>query len=374
MEDVIEILNECEEEDFDLVMPRTRGPTKVRDRVDHFTKWDELEFFDRFRMHKRTANIVLESIQQEISTKTMKNRAVSPALQLLTCLRFYATGSFLITVGELSGLHYSTTSKIIKRVSIALARKCPQVIKMPSNEEEVKEVISGFYDKARFPNCIGALDCTHVKIQSPGGNNAEYYRNRKGIFSINVQNICDSNLTMQNIVARWPGSTHDSHIFNSSRIRREFENGNYGNRVLVGDSGYACTNYLITPLDSVNTPEENLFQESIVRTRNPIERCYGVWKRRFPILSLGIRLNLDRVESIIVATAVLHNICIREKEDVPPVDEEIQDAIEALEVVEQPQHNRRRRETERDRNLIVRNNLINNYFRSLLVRPGRPTN
>jgi hypothetical protein len=193
------------------------------------------------------------------------------------------------------------------------------------------------------------------------------FRNRKGVFSVNVQNICDANLLFTNIVARWPGSTHDSHIFNSSRVRHEFESGNFGRSLLVADSGYACTNYLITPLESVNTPEENLFQESVVRTRNPIERCYGVWKRRFPVLSLGIRLNMDRVESVIVATAVLHNMCVKEREDVPPVTEEVEAAIEALNI-QQPHHGNRR-ETVRDRNLVTRNNLIYGYFRSLLARP-----
>lgn len=82
----------------------------------------------------------------------------------------------------------------------------------------------------------------------------------------------------RNIVARWPGSTHDAHIFRSSRLHHELENGDYENGVVVGDSGYACKNYLIPPLDTVDSPEERLFQESQVRTRNPIESCFGVWK------------------------------------------------------------------------------------------------
>lgn len=40
---------------------------------------------------------------------------------------------------------------------------------------------------------------------------------------------------------------------------------------------------LITTLKEVNLLEERLFQESQVYTRNPIERCFGGWKRRFSI-------------------------------------------------------------------------------------------
>ncbi|KAJ8978497.1 hypothetical protein NQ317_009125 [Molorchus minor] len=55
-------------------------------------------------------------------------------------------------------------------------------IRMPETEEEIRKIRQGFYNIARFPMCIGALDCTHVKIQSPGGDQAEIYRNRKKNF------------------------------------------------------------------------------------------------------------------------------------------------------------------------------------------------
>lgn len=54
---------------------------------------------------------------------------------------------------------------------------------------------------------VGGLDCTHVKIKLPARDNAESHSNRKGFFSINVQIICDANLKIQDIVARWLGSS-----------------------------------------------------------------------------------------------------------------------------------------------------------------------
>lgn len=42
--------------------------------------------------------------------------------------------------------------------------------------------------------CSGAIDCTHVKILSPGGGTAESFRNRHQYFSINVQIVSDANL------------------------------------------------------------------------------------------------------------------------------------------------------------------------------------
>lgn len=120
-----------------------------------------------------------------------------------------------------------------------------------------------------------------------------------------MQVVCDGDLRIRDIVVRWPGSSHDSHIFNNSRIKAKFESGDMGNYVLLGESGYANTNYLLTPFTEVNTPAQNLYNESQIRTRNTAERCFGVWKRRFPILSLGMRVLLPKSQAIVCYTALL---------------------------------------------------------------------
>lgn len=46
--------------------------------------------------------------------------------------------------------------------------------------------------------------------------------------------VGDANLKIQDVVARWPGSTHDQTIFNNSRIRAQFDAGTYENCLLLG--------------------------------------------------------------------------------------------------------------------------------------------
>lgn len=251
---------------------------------------------------------------------------MSPSDQLLLALNFYANGSFLRVASDLSGVSKSTASRVIRRVSVALASLSARYIKMPEHEE-LGEVKQAFYDIAKMPRCIGALDGTHIKIQSPGGENAETFRNRKQFFSLNVQTVADPYLKIRNIVARWPGSCHDSYIFRNSVLYQNFENGFYGDSIILGDSAYPNKPYLITPLLNVQNEAEALFNEAQIRTRNVVERQIGVWKRRFPALSMGLRVSLDTIQAIIVATAVLHNIACDEKERIPEVNEEQEAAI-----------------------------------------------
>lgn len=141
------------------------------------------------------------------------------------------------------------------------------------------------------------------------------------------------------IVARWPGSTHDATIFNNSRLKVRFESGHFENCMLlgnagvtieflsyiiiVGDSAYNTRPYLLTPMLNPTTAAENLYNSAHIRTRNVIERLFGVWKRRFPILAYGCRLKINNLLIVIVATAVLHNIAQIAREEEPPLDNDI---------------------------------------------------
>lgn len=167
----------------------------------------------------------------------------------------------------------------------------------------------------------------------------------------------------QDVVCRWSGSTHDSLIFANSNIRARFEQDDVYDHVLVGDSGYAIKNYLITPLIDPETRKEELFNESQIRTGNCIERKFGQWKRRFPILAFGIRLKMEKVEAIVIATAVLDNIAKLLNEPDPPNNEEEELAINFINDINiEPYMNIYHIH---NINNVVRHQLINNYFNQL---------
>lgn len=88
--------------------------------------------------------------------------------QLLITIRFYATGSHQIAIGDMHGVDVSTVSRIVKKVTSAIIKLRNHHIKMPTTPNEMQQKKSDFYGIASFPYVIGTIDCTHVKIQSPG--------------------------------------------------------------------------------------------------------------------------------------------------------------------------------------------------------------
>jgi hypothetical protein len=121
------------------------------------------------------------------------------------------------------------------------------------------------------------------------------------------------------------------------------------------------------PLPNPQTPEEILYNESQIRSRNPIERIYGVWKRRFPILALGINTRLEKALPIIVACAVLYNILRRNGDPQPPDDGALQLPMPWDALIEYGQvHLQHNGDATTDRN-PYRRALINDYFRTLNV-------
>lgn len=64
------------------------------------------------------------------------------------------------------------------------------------------------------------------------------------------------------LVARWPGSTHDQIVFENSAIYQRLHANEFGNSIFVGDSGYTDTSHVVTPVDQAQNEVEQLYNEA----------------------------------------------------------------------------------------------------------------
>ncbi|XP_066585888.1 putative nuclease HARBI1 [Prorops nasuta] len=253
-------------------MSENREPVTMRNRLiwqrcNYFELLNDAEFSSRFRVNRLQFQEVLEQIEPAIRQRKMKSE-IPPVIQLLVAIRFYATGCFLQVAADFCNISTKSAQIIVHRVSAAIANLFHLYVSLPRTDEDMIQTAKDNFLISGMIRIIGAIDCVHVRIRSyDGGEDAELWRNRKGFFSINVQCVVNSHLEIMDLVARWPGSAHDSTIFNNSRLKHRFENFECGNGLLVGDRGCRNERYLMTPLANPHTPAEVLFNEAHIRTR-----------------------------------------------------------------------------------------------------------
>ncbi|RLU22836.1 hypothetical protein DMN91_005114 [Ooceraea biroi] len=132
--------------------------TWIRDREDHFHSLDDTDFVMRFRLSKRTILSVLEAIEDQLEFPT--DSCYVPFV-------FMPLDVFKPLL-EICVFSTSTTHRIVHKVSCAIASLRPLHVFFPETPSQIRKTQMAFYNKARFPRVIGAIDCTHVKfIKSP---------------------------------------------------------------------------------------------------------------------------------------------------------------------------------------------------------------
>jgi hypothetical protein len=262
------------------------------------------------RLDRATFYFVLEQLADDLSRQNERNFAVPNDTQLLVGLSFLASGSFQWTMGGLFGVSQTTASDIIRRVVVALNRIAGDHIMFPSTVAELNATKQDFYRRGGIRNVVGVIDCTHIQFQPLKAEEAQYV-DRKGLHSINVQLVCNEKLEISDVVARWPGSVHDSFIWNNCGLRETMiETDGW----LLGDSGYPLEPWLLTKYRTPATEPQRRFNAAIGTVRSLIENVNGILKSRWRVLAKSggeMLYRVDRVCDITVACCVLHNICVR---------------------------------------------------------------
>ncbi|KAL3188251.1 hypothetical protein MRX96_003580 [Rhipicephalus microplus] len=141
--------------------------------------------------------------------------------------------------------------------------------------------------------------------------------NGEGSFLVLFDAVAGPELQFFDIVAGWLRCVHGSRNFDNTRLRVLYEENRVPG-VLLGDAGYACQPYLVTPFSEpgpTDTPKGK-YKKAQIKTRRLgtfVERAFGVWKRRFSCPDLGMQHKAKNIPSSIstVATRTVH---------LPPVD------------------------------------------------------
>ncbi|XP_046905855.1 putative nuclease HARBI1 [Hypomesus transpacificus] len=294
-----------------IVRGALRRARTFRDRQNPLAFHDD-HLYERYRFSAEGMTYLCQLLEPYVANATHRSRALTVPQTVCVALRYFATGTFMYSVGDAENISKNTVCRTIRKVVLALTYSLG------------------------FPRVIGAIDCTHIPIAASLGENEGDFINRRSFHSINVQMTCDHQSLVTSIEAKWPGSVHDSRIFRESALCHRLEQGMAIvsnilalSGLLVGDRGYACQPFLMTPYPDPNTRPQTAFNVALSRTRVKIEMTFGILKARFNCLR-GLRVAPDRACQVVTACAVLHNVASIRRERAPPVSQQPPDVVDPI--------------------------------------------
>ena len=185
----------------------------------------------------------------------------------------------------------------------------------------LRENVEAFKMELGFPQCVGAVDGTHIPIISPQECPADYY-NRKGWHSIILQGTVDHAGRFIDVYVGWPGRVHDARVFSNSSLYHRGQSNNLfpdlkesiSGRdiplVLLGDPAYPLLQWLMKafPDNGRLSCEQKVFNYRLSRARVVVEHSYGRLKGRWRCLLKRLDIDVRDVSELVAACCVLHNI------------------------------------------------------------------
>ena len=291
--------------------------------------FDNHDWLENFRMSRDTFLYLCQELKPAIERQdTVLRRAIPVKQRVAIALWKLATNGEYRTIAHLFGVSRSSVCLIVKDVCQAIVKLLQmKYITIPTGER-VKTIVDGFESKWGFPQCVGAIDGSHIPIASPQEHPADYY-NRKGWHSIILQAVVDHELRFWNINVGWPGRVHDARVFSNSVLFQKAQAGtllpNLSRSlsgidvplVILGDPAYPLLPWLMKPyVQHSNLSNQNkAFNYRLSRARMVIENAFGRLKGRWRCLLKRNDITTEDIPTVITACCVLHNICEVHKDE-----------------------------------------------------------
>lgn len=201
----------------------------------------------------------------------------------------------------------------------------PLYLPRPTEETWVKNE-KGFREKWNYPNCCGAVDGKHIRIEAPSQAGSVYY-NYKGYHSIVLMAVTGPNYTFSAVDIGASGSQSDGGVFSRSSIGKALENGSLllppakpvGSTILphvfVADDAFPLKTNIMKPFPGKFLEiQRRIFNYRLSRARMVVENSFGVLAARWRIFGTTINADIELVKSIVEASVILHNFLIQKQD------------------------------------------------------------
>ncbi|XP_036342426.1 protein ANTAGONIST OF LIKE HETEROCHROMATIN PROTEIN 1-like [Rhagoletis pomonella] len=254
------------------------GERKKRSSIKNYLEevvpnYTEAKFKMHFRISKELFLNLSAKFEESDIYKSLRVDKQLPGTTNMAVFLWFA-GHEACSFRDLSNrfnISLSSVSRIVNRTTMFISSLSPEETRWPT-EDKKRESAFVFSRKCGFAKAIGCIDGTHIVIDPPAEQKDDYI-DRKGNITLTMQAICNENKKFMNIFVGFPGSSHDSWVFQNSPIFQKLSSY-CGDYYLLGDSAYPCTQYVITPYKDNGhlTPAQKNFNVKLSSGRVAIEQ------------------------------------------------------------------------------------------------------
>lgn len=233
-----------------------------------------------------------------------------------------ATNADYRSIGHLFGVSQTTVCRCVQTFCDAICKLLlPEFISFP-DQERLKSMALYFENWFGLPQCVGAVDGSHIPILAPPDFHEDYY-NIKGFHSVILQGVVDGRGQFWSVNAGQGGSLHEARVLRLSPLWDQASRGVFsqlGSKdiggadvgfYIMGDLAYPLQSWLLKPFhdDGRLTVEQQLYNRRTSKARGVVENAFVRLKGRWRCLLKRNDCDLDLTKSMIMACCVLHDLC-----------------------------------------------------------------
>ncbi|VDO72761.1 unnamed protein product [Heligmosomoides polygyrus] len=276
-------------------------PRVFRDRTCPYDALSDVEFCKDFRFTRRVFYEICAMVQADLEPVGRQRTCMTVADKVAMAIHLLGRNVMQSDSARLAGCHQGTASRVLMAFVSAMNKRAAQFIRWPE-PGECAELRRLFFRKYGLPGVVGITDGTHCRIQRPAVNEEEFVC-RNGYHSLNVGMVVDYHKKIRWVCANWPGSARDSRVFRTSALYRQLKSRELEG-VLLGDSAYAAETFLLKPVNTPRTDQEERYNGAVNSARARIEQSFVY----------SFRYSPEKAAEIIVTCCVLRNISIENNE------------------------------------------------------------
>jgi hypothetical protein len=284
-------------------------------------------FASRYHMTLPSFNSLVDLLRPWITVNAMKSRnstrdnePIYPEMIVGAGLRFLG-GSFHKDIEDIYGISNHSSRRIIGMFVLAV-KSCDELaIRLPQSTEALQDVTNGFAKCSSayplFHGCVSCIDgwlaCINKPKEKVGVRPNDFFSGHYATFGLNVQAMCDSKLRFTYFAVAAAGKTNDNRAFSRCQDLKEWIDTLPEGYFIIGDNAYTITNRLLIPFTAIqlgNDEYRRTYNYFLSQLRIRIEMAFGRLTTKWRIFRRNMEGDLDRIASLIMTAARIHNFVI----------------------------------------------------------------